>query len=195
MQINRRNEAEFDRILAQELASRTKLSDLPSIQVQAWRDYERQKFWAPGRHPPPASMGYNLWDVAVRGVPFSYRVLTDSYFARFEGYNSSTAPRGVLANMASYIGFRYLRGLECIECRLKGADLQQFRKERQQFRRAWEAQADDAHGINNKGQNSAAVLQCVLLYSNELLDLCPWLERTGHTQGAAILKASATLPA
>ena len=185
--------AGFDLALMRELNSRTKLTAPPSQHLQAWRNYERQKFAVPGRHPAPDNMGYNLWTDTARTLRWAHGVLTDPAYMKRTGFAPKTIARRALARVSEAIGYRYLRGLEVIACKLEGAELQKFTQERKAFCHTFEQAADAAHVINDKGQNFGVALTVVRLFANELLALCPWLEQVGQASGAAELRKGATL--
>jgi len=193
MHLSNLEELAFDRVLVHEREKRTKLTDPPSAHLQAWRDYERQKYGVLGRNPPARNMGYNLWTDAVTSLQWAHRALTQPSFIKRAGFTRRTAPRRALCELAQSVGYRYLRGLEVIEHKLKGDELQRFHKERQHFRHAFETLADAAHAVNAKGEAPQAALEVVKLYAGELQALCPWLESVGQVGGAKELFNSAQL--
>jgi hypothetical protein len=70
----------------------------------------------------------------------------------------------------------------------RGKHLAQFRLGRKEFRQFLEHSADDAHQLNDKGQNSQTVREVIELFANELLALCPWLEVVGYQATAKQLR-------
>lgn len=182
------SEAEFDRLLTRELVSRTKLTCPPSVQLQACRDYERQKFGLIGRNAQRRNMGYNLWTDSTRTLRDCHRMLTDNDYRKSTGFTTRTVSRRAISGIAQAIGYRYMRGLEVIEYKLNTDDLEHFQCERTDFRQAFEQAADEAHAINDKGQNPTAALSVVQMFHDELIALCPWLEQVGETSGATALR-------
>jgi hypothetical protein len=188
------SEYEFDQVLLRELNKRTKLATPPSQQIQAWRDYERQKFGFLGRNAPPHNMGYNLGTDAADLVHSAHAILTDPLQKRRLGITAKTVPRRAVAILAQSIGYRYMRGLEAITHKLKGERATEFHAERQRFRHEFETAADAAHAENDKGQSPNAVLALVHLYIRELVALCSWLEDVGKTDEADRLREACILP-
>jgi hypothetical protein len=192
---DRREQAYWDEILSANLAKRTTVQTPPSLQMQAHRDYEVAKFGIMGRRGSPSTLGYNLYDDSTRLLGMAYRFLTDDprTTRALTGFTPKTVPRRALGFIAKAYGYRYLRGLEVIEHNLaNGAQQVKFRHERMEFRHALELNADAAHAINDKGQNRAAALEVVMMFANELLALCPWLERMGHEGNAKWLRQGVT---
>lgn len=187
-------ERQYDTALLKALKKRTKLDQPPSQHVAAWREYERDWFFARFRNPSPERMGYNLWTDAVRGLRYAHALLTDDDFRKNTGRQKKTAPRWALARLAEVIGYRYRRGLEVIQAELTMAQLLKFKRERMAFLHDFEQCADTAHRINETGQNPTAALEVVHRFRTELLALCPWLEKTGNPQGAELLREACGLP-
>jgi len=183
--------AQRDAALDRELRKRTGLSTLPSAKMQAWRDYEIQKFALMGRRGSVQNLSYNLYDDCVRGLAGAYFYATaDIADIRAQtGRTAKTIPRHALDEIARAFGYRYLRGLDFIAHELATeAQCKEFRCERSEFRHNLELTADAAHQINDKGQNRAAALEVVKMFANELLALCPWLEIVGDTIDAEQLR-------
>jgi hypothetical protein len=175
----------WDAALSARLAKLTTLKTPPSIQMQAYRDYEYAKFGALNRRGAPWNTGYNLCTNAVEMTEWAHGVLTDPGFLRSTGFTKRTAPRRALRHIANAYGYRYIRGLEAIESGLSDdAQLAKFRSERMEFRHVLETSADAAHAINDKGQNPGAALEVVQMFARELLALCPWLELAGRESDA-----------
>ena len=105
-------ERQYDNTLRKDLEKRTKLNQPPSQHVQAWRDYERDWFFARGRNPSGERMGYNLWTDAASGFRAVHALLTDDEYRKSTGRQKKTTPRWALAVVAKAIGYRYQRGLE-----------------------------------------------------------------------------------
>lgn len=186
-------EYEFDQVLHRERRKKTQLKNLPSEQIQAHRDYERQKFGFLGRNAAPSNMGYNLRTDAVNLLHSAHAILTSPPHRKRWGINARYAPRHALAFLCKSIGYRYMRGLEVITHKLNGPDAVRFHAERQKFRHEFETAADAAHAANDKGQNPDAVLVLVHLYKRELLALCPWLEVVGNKREADDLREGCVL--
>jgi len=169
-------ELKFDLMLNKELDSRTRSSDPPSLHIQAYRDYERQKFAVLGRNPHPRHMAYNLITDAVDGLHWAHSALTMPSFMKSRGFTRKTAPQKALHALAESIGYRYMRGLESIEHRLKANDLRKFRMERQRFRWDFETHSDAAF----LAKSHDGALEAVRRYADELQALCPWLVLVGQ---------------
>ena len=184
---SRFEEIAFDQTLSTELRRLAKPSVPPSRQIQAWRDYERTKFFALGRNPVPARMGYNLWDECPKYIHWA-RQLLDENELKWNGISHRKAPRLALARVAEALGYRYLRGLEAIESQLAGADLAVFRAQRAIFMKRMKADADMVHAENDKGQAPGRVGVVVDLFERELLSLCVWLVKIGLKYYAARMR-------
>lgn len=142
---NRAEELEFDRMLTAKLRQGIKSTIPPSRQIQAWRDFERSKFFALGRNPGPTRMGYNLWNACPKHVYWARQLLNENEL-RCSGISHRKAPRMALARLAEALGYRYQRGLEAIESQLSGVDLAVFRAERGVFMERIKA---DAGGVRS----------------------------------------------
>lgn len=187
MQYDTISEAEFDRLLSRELNSRTHLKSPPSAHLQAHRDYERQKFGYLGRNPQPRNMGYNLSTECTGLLRWAHRVLTDDSFRKMTGFTRKTIPRRAVCRIAEAIGYRYMRGLESIEHKLRGEYLATFQAERIQYRHKFEKTADYAHACNDNGQRPDLAIGVVLAFHDELLSICPWFDLIGQaTEGARL---------
>ncbi len=194
MQSERFLEAEFDKALMRELHNRIKLTAPPSQHIQAWWDYDYQKFEVLGRHPPAHIRAYNLYTDASGLMHWAYKVLTDVDYRRGTGRTTKTISRHALAALAKAFGYRYMRGLGAIDCKLKGEELEQFRQSRLVFRNLFEQKADAAHLANDKGQNPGMVIEVIRLFERELLELFPYLGRAGAAFDGHLLRKNATLP-
>lgn len=184
---NRAYQAALDR----ELRANTKPDMPPSTHIAAWRNYERCMIEYMGYNPRPEFRSYNLQTDTVRPLQWAHDVLTRPSIRKLDRVSKKAAPRQALAAMARAFGFRYMRGLEAIEHGLDGADLEQFKQERQAFSDEFQMSADAAHAVNSKGENPAFVLELVQMFAAELKALAPWLEQAGKPQEAAMLLEAA----
>ena len=181
------DEIEFDQMLTAELNHWTKPAVLPSRQIQAWRAYERAKFFALGRHPRPSRMGYNLWDECPKYIRWA-RQLLDEHELKWNGIPHRKAPRLALARIAEALGYRYLRGLQTIECQLTGTELADFKTERALFMDRFVVDADMVHAENDRGQAPRRAEIVVAMFERELFTLCVWLIKVGREDGAAQMR-------
>lgn len=181
---------ECDRALYRELDRVAAPKNIPSIQIQAWRDFERAYYFARGAHRDSLHLGYNLWDDAARKAVWARRLITDAPFRKGTGFTARTAPRRALAQLAEGVGYRYLRGLEAIQGELSMKHSAAFMHERNSFLSEFELSADTAHQMNDKGQRPDAAIAVVDMFAAELISLCPWLEKVGLAYGAVALKAT-----
>lgn len=180
-------EIAFDETLRKELRRWAKPTVLPSRQIQAWRDYERAKYFALGRNPIPARMGYNLWNECPKYIRWA-RQLLDTDELKWNGVSHRKAPRIALARLSQAIGYRYLRGLGTIESQLAGAELAVFRAERAVFMERIVVDADVVHAENDRGEAPLRVAIVVSMFERELLSLCDWLIKVGREDGAELMK-------
>lgn len=185
---DRQEAFECDRALYRELERAAVPKNPPSIQIRAYRDFERAYYFARGAHGDSLHLGYNLWEDAARKVIWARRLLTDAPFRKGTGFTARTAPRRALAALAEGVGYRYLRGLESIRGELSMKHNAAFMNERYAFLAEFELSADTAHQMNDRGQRPDVVLDVIDMFAAELIALCPWLERVGLRYGAATLK-------
>lgn len=187
---SRREEAYWDETLLAELAKRTTLKTLPSIQMQAYRDYEMAKFGVLNRRGK--NLGYNLYTDTCRLLCTAHRFVTDDprRTKALTGFTPKTTPRRALTLIAKAYGYRYLRGLLAIEPELDDpTKIAEFRRERMVFKRKLELTADAAHAINNNGQSPGAVMDVILLFADELRTLCRWMDAVGLDSDAQQLRS------
>ena len=185
--ISTREGIAFDQMLSKQLILKTKPTVLPSLQIQAWHEYERCKFFALGRHPLASRMGYNLWNECPQYLR-SARQLLDMEELKWLRISHRKAPRLALAQIARALGYRYLRGVEDIERQLAGADLVIFRAQRAAFMERIMEDADLVHKENQKGQAPGRVAVILDMFESELLALCIWMIKVGWQHGAVLLK-------
>lgn len=181
----------FHAQMLRELYAHTKPHLRPSVQIEAWRNYERCTIEYMGHNPRPAFRSYNLQTDTVNPLQWAHDVLTRPSIRKLDRVSKKAAPRRALTAMARAFGFRYMRGLEAIEHGLDGANLDLFKHERQAFSDEFKMSADAAHAVNSKGENPAFILELVQMFTAELKALVSWLEKAGKPQEAAMLLEAA----
>ena len=184
-----RGDRKYEQELRCELRRNTKPQCPPSVQIQAQLAFERAFYADRGRHPEDRLMGYNIVNEASTLTQIAVGWLTNDVKRYLSGYTKAETPRHALAYVAWAIGYRYVRGLAAVECRLEPSQLVEFRFERNAFMQQFYLAADAAHAINGKGQHPEAALEAINLFVQELQALCPWFEITGHqSEGAALYR-------
>lgn len=164
----------------------------PSEQIEAWRAYERATINALGHNPAPNAMAYNLYAECVkhlRTVNGLMDTITDKHLRRLYGRPPRQVPRHAIGVLAYAVGFRYLRGLDSITCRLSTHMRDEFTRERDAFLGSFKAAADAAHLLNDAGQCPQAVENVIQMFRLELQKLAAWLECIGDRSAAAWLES------
>lgn len=155
----------------------------PEITIRTWSDFVQERFTEPGLEGLTGSAAtYHLTDTAgyVMQAAQIAAGIDSLHVTRIHDF-----PRNALYCLAKAFGYRYGRGVKglhaaLIESAVPCQAVSQFEASRWKFCDSMEAQLTAAHLVNEGGECPAAAIKAVQMFTDEMVKLAYWLERTGE---------------
>lgn len=170
--------------IAAQLRARLNRTRDPLDHASAWADYYFHSYRKPGHEALAGADACYHFSEAANYVYWAASELAGAGMASF--HPASSRPRGALEFISKGYGRRYVWAVEglresLIESGHPRGILDRYDARRQEFADAFGTQLQAAGVVNQKGgKNPEAVADVIEMFTDELQNICGWLELTAH---------------